>query len=143
MSNTTATKQRKITVIVRYAIKKDAYISDLKAHVKAGDVILYVENDKGTRYYTILRRGGTHFCSCPHVPSKKSPACYHINYARQVENERAAQLAAKRKALQEIEELEAIVAQVEQELAQEQAAKASDMGERGALSSNRGFSLMR
>jgi hypothetical protein len=136
---TTTTKQRKLTVIVRYAFNKAAYVKELNAHVKAGDVILYVENDKGTRYYTILRRGGTHSCSCPHVPSKKSPACYHINYARTSENERAAQLAAKRKAEQEEKELEAIVAQ-------EQAAqtvKAGDLGERGSLSNNRGFSLMR
>src|SRR5690348_8318431 len=98
-----SSKQREVTILVRYEFKQDAYIKELNTYVKAGSIVLLVENDKGARYHVILRSGGQHACSCSHVPSKKSPTCYHINYARKVENQRAAQLVAKRKDEQEIE----------------------------------------
>lgn len=134
----TSTKQREITILVRYEIKKDGYCKELNTFLKKDDVVLYIENDRGTRYYTILRRGRgvKHSCTCP----ARKP-CYHITCCATIENERAAKLAAQRKAReaeQEEQELEALVRQVEYEQA-----KARDVATRGSLSSNRGFSLLK
>lgn len=134
---------REITIIVRYEINKDGYCKELNTFLKAGDVVLLIENDKGARYYTILRRGRgmKHSCTCPHVPSKKSPTCYHIGHCAAIENERAAQLAAQRKAReasQDEQEIAAMIAHIEHE-----ESKAQDIATRGSLSSNRGFSLLK
>jgi hypothetical protein len=97
-----SSKQREVTILVRYHIKKGA---------NAGNVILLVENDKGARYYVTLRRAGQHACTCPHVPSRKSPTCYHIERCRTIENERSAQ--AKRD--QDEREISAMTAHIEHE----------------------------
>src|SRR6266566_323381 len=71
---------RTVKILVRYFIKATK------------NVVLYVENDKGVRYYVSLKRDGNHSCSCP---AHKS-SCYHIKVCKGIENARIeARLAAK------------------------------------------------
>jgi hypothetical protein len=84
-------QKRELTVLVRYTLKKDYPPKGLHA----GDIVLYVENDRGVRYYTTLRRNKAHSCTCS-GNSEYGRKCYHIKDLSQRENERyAARKAAK------------------------------------------------
>lgn len=63
---------REITVLVRYTVKA------------TGNVVLYVENDKGDRYYVTLQSNGATSCNC--VATRK---CYHIARCQALEVARA------------------------------------------------------
>jgi hypothetical protein len=67
---------RTVTILVRYFIKATQA------------VVLYVENDKGARYYTRLQENGVHTCNC-----KATKECYHIKAC--VASEQARKFAAK------------------------------------------------
>jgi hypothetical protein len=67
---------RAVTVLVRYFIKATQ------------TVVLYIENDKGDRYYTRLQENGVHTCNC-----KATKECYHIKAC--VASELARPFAAK------------------------------------------------
>ncbi|OLD63773.1 MAG: hypothetical protein AUF65_01310 [Chloroflexi bacterium 13_1_20CM_50_12] len=62
---------RTVTVLVRYFIRATQA------------VVLYVENDKGARYYVRLQENGVHTCNC-----KATKECYHIKAALDFEQER-------------------------------------------------------
>ena len=76
MKTVTAKQLRTVTVLVRYFIRATQA------------VVLYVENDKGARYYVRLQENGVHTCSC-----KATKECYHIKAA--VNFEQARKFAAK------------------------------------------------
>jgi hypothetical protein len=142
MSKTNTKQKRTVTVLVRYLIKQDAFAKEINSYVKAGTIILLVQNDKGDRYYVTLRRDGAHACTCPHAPFSKTYTCYHITHCRDIENKRAATLAAQRVE----QELDAIVAQAEQEAEQERKhtkSSPTDLGDRGQLNRPRAFSMNR
>jgi hypothetical protein len=67
---------RAVTILVRYFIKATQA------------VVLYVENDKGARYYVRLQENGVHTCNC-----KATKECYHITAC--VALEQARPFAAK------------------------------------------------
>src|SRR3954470_12775948 len=67
---------RAVTILVRYFIKATQA------------VVLYVENDKGARYYVRLQENGVHTCNC-----KATKECYHIKAC--VASEQARKFAAK------------------------------------------------
>ena len=75
-ATTTTTRNRAVTVLTRYFIHATSTI------------VLHVENDQGARHYVTLQRNGKHSCSCSHVPSKKSPTCYHIDRCLELETSR-------------------------------------------------------
>lgn len=77
-------KQRKVTVLVRYEIKQDCPEKGLHK----GDVVLYVENDEGKRYYATLRRNKVHSCTCV-GNAEHGKRCYHIKQMVTRENARA------------------------------------------------------
>lgn len=85
---------RKITVLVRYEIKQDCPEKGLHK----GDVVLYVENDKGKRYYTTLRRNKAHSCSC--MAGMHGRNCYHVVDLAAIENARFAAARAAKKVVQ-------------------------------------------
>ena len=81
MKAVTEKQLRQVTVLVRYFVKA------------TGSVVLYVENDKGARYYVTLNKNKQHHCSCPSYKR-----CYHIDRAVELENTRHdAEKAAKAK----------------------------------------------
>jgi hypothetical protein len=63
---------REITVLVRYTVKA------------TGNIVLYVENDKGDRYYVTLQSNGNAACNC-----KATRKCYHIARCQAIEVARA------------------------------------------------------
>jgi hypothetical protein len=127
-----ATNEREITILVRYFIKKDCPEKGLHA----GDVVLYVRNDKGVCYYTTLRRNRAHSCTC----ASRKP-CYHIKKLVQVENARhAASKVAKavdEKTTRPTEDVaKAAIDEAEKIIKNTDVMKAP-------LNGNRGFSLLR
>jgi hypothetical protein len=62
---------REITVLVRYTVKA------------TGNIVLYVQNDKGDRYYVTLQSNGATSCNC--VATRK---CYHIARCLEIEEAR-------------------------------------------------------
>jgi hypothetical protein len=133
MSKKTAV-QREITILARYTIKRDHVNVDGTTY-KAGSIVLWVENDRGDRYYVTLRRHAVHSCSCPHIPTKKSPSCYHIEQSKTVENARAAKAVAAKLA----REVEEICVEAEKELA----ASSTPARDLAPLNGSRPFSLLR
>lgn len=93
---------RGITVLVRYTVKA------------TGNIVLYVENDKGDRYYVTLQSNGATSCNC--VSTRK---CYHIARCLELEEARwsayrrelAVKLAAQYMTTQCVEQLVETVAQ--------------------------------
>lgn len=67
---------RAVTILVRYFIKATQA------------VVLYVENDKGVRYYVRLEENGVNTCNCP-----ATKECYHIKAC--VASEQARPFAAR------------------------------------------------
>jgi len=114
---------RQVTVLVRYLIKSTK------------SVILYVENDRGDRYYVTLNRNGNHSCNC-----KATKACYHIARARELENARI----EARKASKQVVELPSGIAPINGTLRVKGPVltKTTDISTKGALTTNRGFQLM-
>jgi hypothetical protein len=76
MKTINAKQLRAVTVLVRYFIKATQA------------VVLYIENDKGVRYYVRLEENGVNTCNC-----KATKECYHIKAA--VNFELARPFAAK------------------------------------------------
>ena len=76
MKTVNAKQLRTVTVLVRYFIRATQA------------VVLYVENDKGARYYVRLQENGVHTCNC-----KATKECYHIKAA--INSEQARNFAAK------------------------------------------------
>jgi hypothetical protein len=87
-------QKRELTVLVRYTLKKDYPPKGLHA----GDIVLYVENDKGARYHVFLRKNKAHSCTCK-ANAEYGRKCYHINQLVELENSRY----AARKALRVVE----------------------------------------
>jgi len=88
---TSKRQPKQVTILVRYYIKKDYAPKGLHA----GDIVLYVENAEGKRYYTTLRRNKAHSCTCT-GNAEYGRKCYHIKDLVQLENSRyAARKAAK------------------------------------------------
>lgn len=114
MKTVTEKELRNVTILVRYFIKSTK------------SVVLYVENDKGTRYYVTLNRNGNHHCSCP----AKRGTCYHIKVTRQVENARI----EARKAAKKVVVLPTPV---------DVSPKTTDISTKGNLTRNAGFQLMK
>ena len=124
---------RQITVIARFFIKKSGTSNGVR--YEAGSVILLLENDKGARYYTVIRANGVHSCSCP---AKKT--CYHITQCSTIEGAREAAAEKALAVLALVKEVEAIVVEAEKELAREVVVPAR---EKAPLNGNRPFSLLR
>ena len=76
MKTINAKQLRTVTVLVRYFIKATQ------------TVVLYVENDKGVRYYVRLQENGVNSCNC-----KATKECYHIKAG--LDYEQARKFAAK------------------------------------------------
>ena len=76
MKTINAKQLRAVIVLVRYFIKATQA------------VVLYIENDKGVRYYVRLEENGVNTCNC-----KATKECYHIKAA--VNFEQARNFAAK------------------------------------------------
>jgi len=76
MKNINAKQLRTVTILVRYFIKATQA------------VVLYIENDKGVRYYVRLEENGVNTCNC-----KATKECYHIKVA--INFEQARPFAAK------------------------------------------------
>lgn len=116
-----AATKRAVTVLVRYEMKQDCPEKGLHK----GDVVLYIENDKGVRYYTTLRRNKSHSCTCvSHKP------CYHIKQMVERENARfEARKAARKVVVLPVPPVEK--------------PKVTDISTKGALNGNRGFSLLK
>lgn len=113
-------KEREILILRRYFIKQDYAPKGLHK----GDVVLVIRNDKGAEYTVTLRRNKAHACTCP-----SHKRCYHINQMVERENARfdAAKAATKVVVLP----------------TQKVVSPKGDIGERGALNGNRGFSLLK
>lgn len=79
MKTINATQLRRVTILVRYTVKK------------TGTVILQVENDKGVRYFCTLNENGTQSCTCP-----ATKECYHLKVVDKVEAARKAEWIAYR-----------------------------------------------
>lgn len=161
-----------VTVLVRYYIKKDYEPKGLHE----GDIVLYIENEAGKRYYTTLRRNKAHSCSCA-GNAKFGRRCYHIDNLVLLENSRYTAKKAS-KASQHVEKsaqpvivspvpikqepaytmpadklakLTGIAQEpvVEQTVASDEPAadvvkdNVVDLGMRGSLNGNKGFSLLK
>ncbi len=122
-------QQKQLTVLVRYYIKKDYAPKGLHA----GDIVLYVENAEGKRYYTTLRRNKAHSCTCV-GNAEYGRKCYHIKDLALAENARiAARKAAK-------------IAQSEDKLPTQEVVSLNDKRRDmldAALTTNSGFSLLK
>jgi hypothetical protein len=128
---------RKIKVLVRYFIKA------------TGRVVLYVENDKGARYYVTLNRNKQHSCNC--VATRR---CYHINSAVEIENRREQErkeIAQQFAATNAPSWLVNLVASgqvaaprvVSKPAQQVSSPKVVDISSKGSLTKNKGFSIER
>jgi hypothetical protein len=125
-----AKQQREIKVLVRYQIKQDCPEKGLHK----GDVVLYVENDKGVRYYTTLRKNHIHTCTCKARPG----SCYHVARGREMENARIETRKAARK----------VVAMPAQKVASpvgtpEKQEVPTDLSNKGTLNVSRPFSILK
>lgn len=131
MASKKAATKREITVLVRYQMKKDCPEKGLHK----GDVVLYIENDKGVRYYTTLRRNKVHSCTCP---SRKT--CYHITEMASKENARfAARKAAKVAQPEDKPSSPEVVSPEVKEVKH----NITDISTKGALTRNTGFQLLK
>lgn len=124
---------REITVLVRYIVKA------------TGNVVLYVQNDKGDKYYVTLQSNGATSCNC--VATRK---CYHIARCTELEAARkevASQFSAKHAPswLVELVNKGVVVApKVVHTVAQEIVSpKVTDISTKGNLNRNNGFSLLK
>jgi len=140
MKTVTAKQLRTVTVLVRYFIRATQA------------VVLYVENDKGARYYVRLQENGVHTCNC-----KATKECYHIKAA--LNSEQARPFAAKRLPVWAVKLVESgklvapgtkaapkvpvatIIAQAVE--AKVPAAKSTDLSKKGNLNTGQGFQMMR
>lgn len=89
-------QKREVLVLVRYYIKKDYAPKGLHA----GDIVLYVENSEGKRYYTTLRRNKAHSCTCNAGLHNKR--CYHVDQMVELHNALYATRKAAKVAQQEV-----------------------------------------
>src|SRR5437588_6476045 len=129
MKTVTAKQLRTVTVLVRYFIRATQV------------VVLYVENDKGARYYVRLQENGVHTCNCP-----ATKECYHIKVA--LNFEQARKFAAKRLPVWTIELVKTgkLVAPGKQAVASKVLQfpeVKTDISTRGNLNGSRAFSIMR
>jgi|SRR5436190_22829226 len=115
MKTINATQLRAVTILVRYTVKK------------TGTVILQVMNDKGVRYFCTLNENGTQSCTCP-----ATKECYHLKAVIKVETARKA-------------EWNAYKAKLAKHLAATYVSTSvvSELVKKTALTTNRGFQLMR
>ena len=139
MKTVTAKQLRTVTVLVRYFIRATQA------------VVLYVENDKGARYYVRLETNGVHTCNC-----KATKECYHIKVALNFEQARkfaakslpvwTAELVKTGKLVIPGKQAAPVAPKVATIIAQAVEAKVpakTDISTRGNLNGQRGFSLMR
>lgn len=77
--------ERQVTVVVRASFKK---VSE-EYNVIPGDIVCIVKGSTGNVYTTTLRRNKQHTCTCP-ANVLAGHMCYHIQYARTLENARYA-----------------------------------------------------
>ncbi len=115
MKTINAKQLRTVTILVRYTVKA------------TGTVILHVENDKGVRYFCTLNENGTQSCSCP-----ATKECYHLKTVIKVETARKAEWEQYRKSL--AKQLAATYVST---------SVVADLVKKTALTTNRGFQLMR
>lgn len=127
-------QQKQLTVLVRYYIKKDYAPKGLHA----GDIVLYVENSEGKRYYTTLRRNKAHSCTCV-GNAEYGKRCYHIKDLALAENARIATRKAAKVAQQEDKPSAQEVASPEFK----EVSKITDISTKGALTRNTGFELLK
>jgi|ERR1700724_281048 len=137
------TKQKQITVLVRYEMKQDCPERGLHR----GDVVLHIENSTGKRYYTTLRRNKAHSCSCT-GNAEYGRTCYHIKDMTELQNTRYA--AAKLAKAPKVVEMPAqephlpVAMELPEDLkGRGKVAKSVDISTRGNLNGNKPFSILK